>query len=189
MTRRRTIGENPLDSITVPARSTPREEKHRAPRREKPMATVETKTESKESASADSTQKPASRCQRVAHVFDGSRIHILGGDVAPCHTRLTVPYLGEARGFRLADNEFVTIKRDVVRLTVTSAETVRRTGKLLLWSTVGAFLAGPLGALAGSLYGGWARHMTYVEMMLKDGRKIVAATSPATIEEIQSEIG
>ena len=189
MTRRRTIGDNPLDSITVPTRSSAGDEKPRGarPGRAPAAARIEAKTEDAEKE--QSTEAPkASRCRGIARMIYGSRIRILGGDVAPCDTRLTVPYLGESRGFRLGNNEFVTLKRDVVRLSVQSEETIRRTGKLLLWGTVGALLAGPFGALAGSLYGGWARHVTYVEMLLKDGRKVVAAASPDTVSEIQSEI-
>jgi hypothetical protein len=211
-TRRRTIGDNPLDSITVPEKKLPEkkapekrmaaEEKPRAPRRESVPMPVVAKTESKsdsksekdetvtgETMKGESLKMPKLECKRMSRLFDSNRIRILGGDVAPCVTKLTVPYMGEARGFRLANNDFITIKRDVAHLDIQSADTIRNTGKLLLWSAVGTVLAGPVGALAGSLYGGWARHVTYVEMLLSDGRKIVAATSPATVEELQKEIG
>jgi hypothetical protein len=189
MTRRRTIGDNPLDSITVPAHSGTDDQKPGKPRAEHiPVSTrAEAKTEDDDKTQSAEPRK-SSRCGRIARMFNGSKIRILGGDVAPFVTRLTVPYLGESRGFRLANNEFIALKRDIVRMTVQSEETIRRTGKLLLWSAVGALLAGPFGALAGSLYGGWARHVTYVEMLLADGRKVIAAIAPETVSEIQNDI-
>lgn len=189
MTRRRTIGDNPLDSITVPAHSSADAEKPRKARAENIPASIRQEAKPEDGEKPQSAEPPkSSRCRRIARMFKVGKIRILGGDVAPCDTRLTVPYLGESRGFRLANNEFITLKRDVVRMTVQSEETIRRTGKLLLWSAVGAMLAGPFGALAGSLYGGWARHVTYVEMLLSDGRKVIAAISPETVSEIQNDI-
>jgi hypothetical protein len=196
-TRRRTIGDNPLDSITVPEKSASATEKPRAARQEniskpvvpKPEPKSDSKSEKEETVTVKMPKMPKLECKRMSRLLDSNRIRIIGGDVAPCVTKLTVPYMGESRGFRLANNEFITIKRDVSRLTIQSAETIRKTGKLLAWAAVGTVLAGPVGALAGSLYGGWARHVTYIEMMLSDGRKIVAATSPAIVEELQKEIG
>jgi hypothetical protein len=94
-----------------------------------------------------------------------------------------------SRGFRLTGGEFIEIKRDVVRLAVQSEKAVRRTDRLFLWATLGAFVVGPLGALAGSLYGGRVRQSMHFDLNLADGRTVKAVAHPEVVADIQAEIG
>lgn len=183
MTRRRTIGDNPLDSITEPVRPSGKRSEERA-------AYAPAKTAAPPTEEATAGQAATGFWKwKAPKLVHHSIIQLVGGDVLPWVTRLTPQHPDASRGFRLMGGEFIEIKRDVVRVVIESAETVRKTGKLFFWATVGAFAAGPLGALAGSLYGGRARRFTYFELQLADGRRVKAVAHPETVADIQAEIG
>ncbi len=189
MTKRRTIGDNPLDSITMPSRRNTKPAKpataaaqQAAPERAAlPTIIPATSTYAREA------QAPSPFHNGYA-LFHRGRIRVVGGDVPPGETMLTPPRHGEARGFHLADDGFIAIQRDVISLTVQSAEAIRRTRNLFLWAMLGAFLIGPLGALAGSLYGGRAHPVLLIELHLHDGRNILAAASARTVRDIEAEL-
>jgi hypothetical protein len=182
MTRRRTIGDNPLDSITEPVRPAVKPSPAKPLHPDQPLVRTA-------APQPETPTKKVSWMPKLPQLLHPSVIQLRGGDVLPGLTRLTGPQPDASRGFRLMGGEFIEIKRDVVRLTVQSAETVRRTDRLLLWATLGAFAVGPLGALAGSLYGGRARHSTQFDLQLTDGRTVKAVAHPDTVADIQAEIG
>ncbi|HEY3919582.1 MAG TPA: hypothetical protein VGL83_17470 [Stellaceae bacterium] len=197
-TRRRTIGDNPLDSISVPNRPKARRTK---PTTDVPAAVAPTAAASETAqkrtalpvrqdpvqmhASAEPSADPFGNGYELLH---RGRIRLVGGDFPPGNTVLTLPQSGGGPGFRLTDDSFVALKRDVVDLTVQSGETTHRTRDLFLWATAGAFIFGPLGALAGSLYGGRERALQLIELRLHDGRNILAVASEPTVRDMQAEL-
>jgi hypothetical protein len=189
MTRRSTIGENPLDSIGSPSSAAqsglpagdepdPPKNRARSARAAKPDAEPETPQ-----------SDPAAVGPRWPYLpFRLRRIRIIGGDTAPGVTRLSPARPHESCHFNLPSQEVVDLKRDVVSVDLQTEETTRRIDSLLAWATAGAFFAGPLGALAGSLYGGRERRSATLDIHLHDGRHILAVTDRETAQEMQSEL-
>jgi len=189
MTRRSTIGENPLDSIGSPSSAAqsglpagdepdPPKNRARSARAAKPDAEPETPQ-----------SDPAAVGPRWPYLpFRLRRIRIIGGDTAPGVTRLSPARPHESCHFNLPSGEAIDLKRDVVRVALENEETTRRIDSLLAWATAGAFFAGPLGALAGSLYGGRERRSATLDIHLHDGRHILAVTDRETAAEMQSEL-
>ena len=184
MARRRTIGDNPLDSISVPLHPDEATETEAPPAR----AALPARRTAPE-ARAEGGAPELGATPGMMRYLRRNRIRVLGGDAAPCETRLSPPYPGQARGFYLAKGEFIILKHDVLRLEVRSEQTTRRPDRLLAWAALGAFVAGPVGALAGGLYGGRARALAFFEMRPTDGRTLKAAAHPATVAEMQAELG
>jgi hypothetical protein len=188
MTQRRTIGDNPLDSISAPSRPRAKsgaraEEERKATE----STTLPTKTAAKEPDPEASRPSPRPRWLRPP--FRLRRIRLVGGDVTPGDTRLSPARPGAPCNIRLPSGEIVTLKRDVIRIEVQSEEAARHVGALLAWATAGAFFVGPLGALAGSLYGGRERRSTALDIHLHDGRHVLAVTDPETAQEMQAAVG
>jgi hypothetical protein len=181
MTRRSTIGDNPLDSIGAPSppggRSKLRADDTRAPGAKRPSRTT----------TPDREALPPNTPRWLSSPFRRGWIRVIGGDVTPGVTRLS--RVDEQLSFSLPNGEVIHLKRDVVRIEVQSEDTERRVDALLAWATAGAFLAGPLGALAGSLYGGRERRSTALNVHLHDDRSILMVTSPETAQTMQAELG
>lgn len=181
MTRRSTIGDNPLDAIgaSAPAMAPAAQAtgENRSPKKNAVKSGPDTEA---------SQSKPEAAGARWPHLsFRLRRIRITGGDATPGITHLSPARPGESSRFILPKGELVDLKRDVVRIDVQTEETTRRIDSLLAWATAGAFLAGPLGALAGSLYGGRERHAATIDIRLHDGRHILAVTDSETSREMQ----
>jgi hypothetical protein len=185
MTQRRTIGDNPLDSISAPSRS---RAKSGADEKRKPTesATLPTSTAAKEPD--PKAPRPSARPRWLRAPFRLRRIRLVSGDVTPGDTRLSPARPGQPCSIRLPSGENVDLKRDVIRIGVQSEDAGRHVGALLAWATAGAFFVGPLGALAGSLYGGRERRSTALDIHLHDGRHILAVTDPETAQEMQAEV-
>jgi hypothetical protein len=190
MTRRPTIGDNPLDSISASSSPSERsgaraDDTHGPEKSAKQRGRATPPEPDREAPPPDPhTMRPS----WLRQLFRLDRIRLVGGDIAPGVTRLSPARPGEPRSFGLPGGEVIHLKRDVVRIEVQSEEAVRRVDALLAWATAGAFLAGPLGALAGSLYGGRERRSTALDVQLHDGRHILTVTDPETAQEMQAEL-
>jgi hypothetical protein len=184
MTRRSTIGDNPLDSIGAPSPPAGRANQHPDKAR-KPDPGAKRPNRATTPA-PDREALPPNTPRWLSSPFRRSWIRVVGGDVTPGVTRLS--RVDEQLSFSLPSGEIIHPKRDVVRIEVQSEDTERRVDALLAWATAGAFLAGPLGALAGSLYGGRERRSTALNVHLHDDRSILMVTSPETAQEMQAEL-
>lgn len=191
MTRRRTIGDNPLDSIAVPPRPDPA--KQTEPAKAPPPqidAVAAPAADNGESTSGAQTGPKTSNPFRALRQIMPRRLKVVGGDVSSPEILLMRRGPEGPLGLLLTLRDFVELKRDVVRIVVESSASDRRVGSLLLWATAGAAVLGPLGALAGCLYGGRERRGATAAIELVDGRRIVIATAnPAILDEIQAELG
>jgi hypothetical protein len=191
MTRRRTIGDNPLDSIAVPPRPDPARRAETEPKAAPQQ--IEAVAETQDTAAgpeADAQAKSGtSNPFRAFRQMLPRRLRVVGGD-APAPEILLMRRGPEGPlGLLLNLRDFVELKRDVVRLVVESSVSDRRVGALLLWATAGAAVLGPLGALAGCLIGGRERRGATAAIELIDGRRIVIATDPAIVDEMRAELG
>jgi hypothetical protein len=190
MTRRPTIGDNPLDSIGASSRTGIRSSEHAADER-KPEKSARRSTRATTPKPEPKGPQPYPDVMGLGWLrppFQLRRIRLVGGDVTPGVARLSPPRPHEPRSFSLPSGEVINIKRDVVRIEVQAEDTVRRVDALLVWATAGAFLVGPLGALIGSLYGGRERRSTALDIHLQDGRHIMAVTNPETAQEMQTAL-
>jgi hypothetical protein len=191
MTRRRTIGDNPLDSIAVPPRPDSAKQAE-APKAPPPQieAVADRASGGNESASGTQAGSSASNPFRALRQILPRRLKVVGGDVPSPEILLMRRGPDGPLGLLLTLRDFVELKRDVVRVVVETSVSDRRVGSLLLWATAGAAFLGPLGALAGCLYGGRERRGATAAIELVDGRRIVVATAnPAILDEIQAELG
>ena len=183
MTRRSTIGDNPLDSVGSPSSAV----QSGLPASDEPKSRARSARAASPDAKPETPQSdPGLRWPYLP--FRLRRIRIIGGDTAPGVTRLSPARPHESCHFNLPSQEVVDLKRDVVSVDLQTEETTRRIDSLLAWATAGAFFAGPLGALAGSLYGGRERRSTTLDIHLHDGRHILAVTDRETAQEMQSEL-
>ena len=190
MSRRRTIGDNPLDSIAVPPRPDTAKRAEEPPKAPPPQ--IEAVAAAQETADADKGTQGGSAPSNPFRAFKQivpRRLRVIGGDVPSAEILLMRRGPEGPLGLLLNLRDFVELKRDAVRVVVESSVSDRRIGSLLLWATAGAVALGPLGALAGCLYGGRERRGATATIELVDGRRIVVATDPAILEEIQAELG
>jgi hypothetical protein len=189
MTRRSTIGDNPLDSIGSPSSAV----KSGLPAGDEP-GPPKSRARSARAANPDAEPEtpqsdPGAVGLRWPYLpFRLRRIRIVGGDTPPGVTRLSPARPHEPCHFSLPSGEVIDLKRDVVSVDVQTEDTTRRIDSLLVWATVGAFFVGPLGALAGSLYGGRERRSTALDIHLHDGRHVLAVTDRETAQEMQGEL-
>ena len=189
MTRRSTIGDNPLDTINPPSAAA----QPGAPAGDEPSppksGARSARADERDAESKTSRSDCGAIGPRWPHLpFRLRRIRITGGDAAPGVTRLSPAQPHQPCRFHLPNGEAIDLKRDVVNVDVQTEDTTRRVDSLLGWATAGAFLAGPLGALAGSLYGGRERRSTTLDIHLHDGRHILAVTDPETAQEMRHEL-
>lgn len=79
-----------------------------------------------------------------------------------------------------------TIKKDEIEeIIIATEENVKRIGATVGWGTVGAVAFGPLGLLAGLVFGGKGKDVTFI-MKLKDGRKMLATANNKTYIKISA---
>ena len=184
MTRRSTIGDNPLDSIGASPSGSPGPHAADA---HKPGPGAKRLSHARTPAHDQEAPQP-SASHWLLSPFRRRSIRLVGGDVASGVTRLSQARPGEQTSLTLPGGEVIHLKRDIVGIEVQSEDAARHVDALLAWATAGAFLAGPLGALAGSLYGGREHRSTALDVRLHDGRHILMVTSPETAQEMQAEL-
>jgi hypothetical protein len=191
MTRRRTIGDNPLDSIAVPPQPGDAPHAKAAPKATPPQIEAVAEHTEREAGADAGTQAGTGTSNpfRAWRQALPRRLRVIGGDATAPEILLMRRGPEGPLGLLLNLRDFVELKRDVVRVVVQSSVSDRRIGSLLLWATAGAAVLGPLGALAGCLFGGRERRGATAAVELIDGRRIVIATDPAILDEMQAELG
>lgn len=114
-------------------------------------------------------------------------LSVVVGDAPAQVTRLA--YDSEGReGFRLGEAEFVAIARDVASIGLQHGAAKPGVQRLLLWGAVGAFAAGPVGALVGCTLGGKRLREVTARLALKDGRALDATMQFSTLERIRKVV-
>ena len=74
---------------------------------------------------------------------------------------------------------------EIDHVEIQTQETLKKLSGAAGWALAGSVLLGPLGLLAGAIWGG--RHKkTCFAAYLKDGRKFLAVTDPKTFQRIQA---
>lgn len=209
MARRRTIGDNPLDSLEQKSSAKVEgadqsqskgddadshvvqttETEATSPPVTAATASVAVVTLAADKGDADPKQNGRSKSwktwwDQALH----NDIWIIAGDLPLGRARLTGLGLGKQRLIRLADGTGIALPSDVATLTKQADHADRKIGAMLLWGAAGAFIAGPFGAMAGGLFGGRERSMAVFELELKDGRRMRAETHPATLKAIEAEL-
>jgi hypothetical protein len=188
MKRERTIGSNPLDTVNTPgAAATPETSMTAGAAPEIEAARSGSRlAEASKSARAGITNV-ATGIKTQAQRLQTPEIVVLDGDQPPQDTRMSYDAEGR-RGFRVGEDRFVAIGHDVASIAVRPAEGRTGVRNLLMWGAVGAFLAGPVGALAGGLLGGRKLHRVTADLHLNDGRTLTVVTGMSTLERMRKEI-
>jgi len=70
---------------------------------------------------------------------------------------------------------------------IASEESVKKIGGAIGWGAAGALVLGPVGLLAGLLFGGKKKEVTFVAKF-KDGRKLLATTDNGTFVKLQAQV-
>lgn len=187
-TRTNTIDENPLDAKAKPPPSAKAAKIEQAgegkTRNENPVQTKKLAVVSTPS-NASSTRSSSMNWKDKLPRFKSSEIAVLSGDVKPQTTQLSFDKEGR-RGFHLVEDEFVAIKRDVASITICVGAAGAGVSSLLAWGALGAFVAGPVGALAGGLLGGRKMHRVTAQLHLNDGRTLTIAADMSIIERMRA---
>jgi hypothetical protein len=84
------------------------------------------------------------------------------------------------------DGEFIPLT-EVDTIEVASEESVKKLGGTIGWGAAGAVLFGPVGLLAGLLFGGRKKEVTFVAKF-KDGRKLLATTDNGTYTKLLAAV-
>jgi hypothetical protein len=189
MKREHTIGSNPLDNVSTPGATVTRETPVTAPAAQEAEAAPSGSRLAEASRSARAgINNVATGIRTQAQRLQTPEIVVLHGDEPPQDTRISYDVDGR-RGFRLGGDQFVAIGSDVASIAVCPAEGRTGVRNLLVWGAVGAFVAGPLGALAGGLLGGRKLHRVTADLHLKDGRTLRVVTGMSTLERMRKEVG
>lgn len=209
MAKRRTIGDNPLDSLEQKTSAKAESADQSQSKGDDADSHVVQATET-EAASPPVTAAAASVAVATVLTDKGNAdpaqngqgqswktwwdqalhndIWIIAGDLPLGRARLTGLGLGKQRLIRLLDGTGIALPGDVARLTKLANHADRKISAMLLWGAAGAFIAGPIGAMAGGLFGGRERSKAVFELEMKDGRRMRAETHPATLKAIEAEL-
>jgi hypothetical protein len=189
MKRERTIGSNPLDTIaTSNAGATTAEDAAPAHARAAGGdATASSSADAPAAGKAGFAGTMAAGAKTTVKRLRTPEIVVLNGDLPPQDTRISYDADGH-RGFRLGEEQFVAIARDVERIDICPHHAPSGVGRLLFWGALGAFVAGPIGALAGGVLGGRKLHRVTAQLHLKDGRTLTVVTGMSAIERMRKDI-
>lgn len=100
---------------------------------------------------------------------------------------------GSARNGTSVDVIFSTIiigwkkiKKDLIEnVELVTEENKKRVSSALGWGTVGGVFFGPLGGVAGFVFGGRTKEVCFA-LYLKDGRKYLITSDPSTFQRIKA---
>lgn len=94
--------------------------------------------------------------------------------------------------FILTSNR-VNAKKEAIHLNelksvyIVSEDYAKKLSGTVAWGTAGALAFGPVGVLAGILFGGDKKKITF-EAIFKDGRKLIAITDEKSFRKIESAV-
>lgn len=117
-------------------------------------------------------------------------IELHGGDfgTVPCRCdgKRIVFLLRPARSFLPGSSKtaIYRVDDDLAALNSVTQEDVKRLAGAVGWGFVGAFVSGPIGALAGVLAGGRGTRVTFA-CMFRDGKRFLGTTDVKTFQRLQ----
>jgi hypothetical protein len=74
---------------------------------------------------------------------------------------------------------------NVIEIQVATEQTIRKISAKLGWGLVGGLALGPIGAVAGLIFGGNKKEVTFIAR-LKNGKSFLGKTDPKSFEKLQS---
>jgi hypothetical protein len=174
MSRRSTIGTNPLDSVSdivAPSGVLP---PHR--------------TERAHDASTFTINMASAAAVTSSGLFGWRRtIQVLGGSFGTGSVGLGRAPNGDVR-IAMPSGDVITPVRDVVELRLLVEEVGRDPAHLAAWAVAGGLAAGLLGATAGAIYGGLKRRILTFEAVLQDGRRFHASCDPRSFDTLRGRL-
>jgi len=189
MKRERTIGSNPLENIATPKAGATAADDAASPHGKLVDAgTPGSSTHGAIALGRNVAGTIAAGAKTTVRRLETPEIVVLNGDLPPQDTRISYDVEGR-RGFRLGDEHFVAIARDVERIDLAPHEAPSGVSRLLFWGALGALVAGPLGAMAGGVLGGRKLHRVTAQVHLRDGRTLTVVTGMSTIQRMRKDIG
>jgi hypothetical protein len=174
MSRRSTIGTNPLDAVSdmvAPSGVLP---PHR--------------TERAHDAGNFIVNMASAAVVTKSGFFSWRRtIQVLGGSFGTGSVGLGRSPSGEVR-IAMPSGDVITPARDIAELRFLVEEIGRDPAHLAAWAVAGGLAAGLLGATAGAIYGGLKRHILTFEAVLQDGRRFHASCDRRSFDMLRGRL-
>lgn len=116
-----------------------------------------------------------------------AKLKILAGDIEPSWGSPVSYLFGAITYTPKGAWSAVSIKvpSDIERIEKHDEHSVRALSDMAGWATLGALVAGPIGAIIGGVFGGQRNEVLFA-VYLKDGRKFLASTDPKTFAKMQA---